>query len=265
MPSVVDCLHTQQLECIWVKVKIGNRKALVGSCYRKPSATVEYLEHIVDNLQKALSLNLFTILLGDFNWNYSDINCNNYARRIESICEMKQLITEPTRVTLHSSSLIDLLYTSDESFHAQSGVLHTTLRDHYGIYSVLSFKQPRLPLKIRYYNNMNVESFIDDICNHDIFNITLSDIVTVDDLVTNWNTWLSTLNEIVDKHALLHSCKNRSNPWFNNNIQQAIYHERPLKHNDINSWNKYRECRNCVTSLIHKYKCDDNSKQCEKV
>ena len=140
------------------------------------------------------------------------------------------------------------------------------MSDHYGIYSVLSFKQPRLPskfIKIRYYNNMNVESFIDDICNHDIFNITLSDIVTVDDLVTNWNTWLSTLNEIVDKHAPLRNIrvKNRSNPWFNNNIQQAIYsrnyyHERALKHNDINSWNKYRECRNYVTSLIRKYKCD---------
>ena len=173
---------------------------------------------------------------------------------------------EPTRVMLHSSTLIDLLYTSDESFHAQSGVLHTTLGDHYGIYSVLSFKLSRSTpkiIKIRYYNNMNVESFIDDICNHDIFNITLSDIDSVDDLVKNWNTWLSTLNEIVDKHAPLRNIrvKNRSNPWFNNNIQQAIYsrnyyHERALKHNDINFWNKYRECRNYVTSLIRKYKCD---------
>ena len=51
-------------------------------------------------------------------------------------------------MALHSSSLIDLLYTSDESFHAQSGVLHTTLSNHYGIYSVLSFKQPRLPQRL---------------------------------------------------------------------------------------------------------------------
>ena len=55
---------------------------------------------------------------------------------------MTQLISEPTRVTPNSSSVTEHIYTSNESYHVKSGVLYSTLSDHYAIYSIIRFKQP---------------------------------------------------------------------------------------------------------------------------
>ena len=93
--TFVTELLSRELECVWVKLIIGTRKLLLGSCYRKPSASAVYLENIIKNLQEALSLNIFTLLLGDFILNYSNQNSNNSAHAIELCCQMKQLITEP--------------------------------------------------------------------------------------------------------------------------------------------------------------------------
>ena len=161
-------------QCVWVKLIIGNRKFLLGSCYRKPSASVVYLENIIKNLQETLSFNIFTLLLGDFNLNYSNPNSNNSADAIELCCQMKQLITEPTRVTPTYSSIIDLIYTSDTSFHSHSGVLYTTLSDHYSVYTVINFKHtPSIgrTIQIRLYDNIDVQAFVNDLNNCDIFTI----------------------------------------------------------------------------------------------
>ena len=53
---------------------------------------------------------------------------------------MKQLINSPTRVTNISSSIIDLIYTSDERLHSGSGVLKTTISDHYSVYTIINLK-----------------------------------------------------------------------------------------------------------------------------
>ena len=94
-PTLVSDLMTSVLECVWVKIVIGNRQVLVGSCYRKSSSSNLYFENIVKNLQLALSFNLLTILMGDFNFNYSSLDSYNHAHLIELYCQMKQLITEP--------------------------------------------------------------------------------------------------------------------------------------------------------------------------
>ena len=39
-----------------------------------------------------------------------------------------------------SSSIIDLIYTSDERLHSGSGVLKTTISDHYSVYTIINLK-----------------------------------------------------------------------------------------------------------------------------
>ena len=264
--TFVTELLSRELECVWVKLIIGNRKLLLGSCYRKPSASVVYLENIIKNLQEALSLNIFTLLLGDFNLNYSNQNSNNSADAIELCCQMKQLITEPTRVTPTSSSIIDLIYTSDTSFHSHSGVLYTTLSDHYSVYTVINFKHTPSPgrtIQIRLYDNIDVQAFVNDLNNCDIFTIEPSCISSECALVKHWQKWISQLNNIVNLHAPLREIrvKNRFNPWFNDEIQHAIYkrnyyHNKAIRKKDIDSWHSYRSSRNYVTYLIRKCKSE---------
>ena len=49
---------------------------------------------------------------------------------------MKQLITEPKRVTPTSETLIDVIMTSNSALVTDSGVFETHISDHYLVYAV---------------------------------------------------------------------------------------------------------------------------------
>ena len=77
-------------------------------------------------LEKLDSLGLEYYLLGDFNCNLSSAQYDLNTRRLCEISDLfglQQLITEPTRITESSSTLIDLIYTNYVDRVACSGVL----------------------------------------------------------------------------------------------------------------------------------------------
>ena len=53
---------------------------------------------------------------------------------------MEQLIQETTRVTDITSSLLDIILTNVPEKHEESGVVQTTLSDHYLIWTKLNNK-----------------------------------------------------------------------------------------------------------------------------
>ena len=158
-PEIVTDLMNHDIECLWVKVTTAyNNHILVCSFYRKPSAPVPYFNNILMNFQTAVSYNLFMVILGDFNFNYENENCNSNIHNIESICNMTQLNKEATRETTISSTIIDLIFTTNEALHKSSGVLNTTLGcDHKVIYTVVRFKtahSPGITIRNRNYKNL---------------------------------------------------------------------------------------------------------------
>ena len=72
-------------------------------------------------------------LLDDFNCNLlPEANAYNssYLTKIFDIYSLSQLITEPTRVTLASKTLIDLCITNSQENVTNSGVIHLGISDH---------------------------------------------------------------------------------------------------------------------------------------
>ena len=83
-----------------------------------------------------------------------------------SSLNIKQLITEPTRVTPTSETLIDVIMTSNSALVTDSGVVETHISDHYLVYAVLNFKTPKsLPTYVisKSYKNYDSESFVNDL------------------------------------------------------------------------------------------------------
>ena len=81
---------------------------------------------------------------------------------------MKQLVAVPTRVTLNTSSLLDIISSTDHESHSITGVYHTSLRDHYMIYTVYdrmrtTHDSNNNVLKFRNYKKFSIERFINDI------------------------------------------------------------------------------------------------------
>ena len=107
-----DCTD---FEAVWVKVDNKTEKNyLFCSAYRQPNSSIstfdEYLQEIL-SLPSVCSKQVF--ILGDFNSNLLDYNSNTLTRNFVTFLFSKQglpYIVHPTRLTEHSSTLIDNVF-----------------------------------------------------------------------------------------------------------------------------------------------------------
>lgn len=117
----VNIIPTTNLESIWIKLTLKNKTLAVGNIYRPPRGNVNMA---IDQLDHALSTILPTtddiICVGDLNVNLMNLD-NPISRTFESY-SFTQLITEPTRVTNTTSSLLDPIFISDSSLVNQSHI-----------------------------------------------------------------------------------------------------------------------------------------------
>jgi len=80
--------------------------------------------------------------------------------------DIKQIIDKPTRITEHSRTLIDLIFTNIDQRIVQSGVLQTSLSDRSLIFCVMKAGVPKLPprkFEYRSFKNYNKNAFVDDL------------------------------------------------------------------------------------------------------
>ena len=110
-----------------MKSQLKNKDVVIACIYRPPSAPASYYNHIVDTLERASFFNELMIVLGDTHYSY-EFNEDLYQNPIfmlENMFMLKQLISSPTRVTVTSSSLLDIILSSNPE----------ELSDHYLIYT----------------------------------------------------------------------------------------------------------------------------------
>ena len=75
---------------------------------------------------------------------------------------MKQLISEPTRVTSNTASLIDIIMTTMPQKHKDSRVIKVTLSDHFMIYTDICYniKVKSKEITCRTFKNFDITRFI---------------------------------------------------------------------------------------------------------
>ena len=217
------------------------------------------------------------MILGDLNFNYN-INENLHANpifMIENLFSFKQMVKEPTRVTLSTSSLIDVILSTVPDDHSITGVLKSTLSDHYITYTTLNIcHKPRKHREVRFrnYNKFKPEDCLYEFTNaytniFDKYAYSMND-STADmpkKLNEYWEEWKTTFITISDKHAPFKTArlKNRHNRWFTNDLGKMMYerdylHNVAIKSNDPTKsnelWQNYRKEKNQITSKINKAK-----------
>jgi hypothetical protein len=125
------------LESIWVEVKLGNTSLLVCVVYRPPTSPVEWYTNFQSQMEKATTVSSNVILLGDFNIDFLNEIPLRWLHVYESY-GFSQIISEPTRITSSSSTLIDHIYVNRPECVKEADVCKISMSDHYGV--VLTWK-----------------------------------------------------------------------------------------------------------------------------
>jgi hypothetical protein len=80
--KIVNCtirpdLHIGSFECIWLEIKLNNKKYLYGTFYIPPTSDLQTWRNIEHSIDLALNYNYDIILTGDFNINQLNNNLND--------------------------------------------------------------------------------------------------------------------------------------------------------------------------------------------
>ena len=109
----------------------------------------------------------------------------------------------PTRRTLTSSTILDVILTSIPEKHSESRVLKTAFNDHYSLFTVidatksLSNNGGHKLIKFRDYKNFDENEFLDDITGSEC----LENILSETDVVRGWQSWKTEFLKHCNKHT----------------------------------------------------------------
>ena len=202
---------SKELESVFVEaVNDGKKNKLYACIYRHPSMEIQdfnknYLEPV---LLKLSSENKIVYLLGDFNIdllkNESNEDINNYYNILTSNLFIPH-ITLPTRITSHSKTLIDNIFSNDPNFaEGVSGNFTFSISDHFPQFLSVPRQDTRPPRKHNIHKR-NMKSLVKEDLIADILNIDWNEILSTTKMDTNYSfeAFDEKINEVIDKHAPL--------------------------------------------------------------
>ena len=153
---------------LWMQVQHKTFKSfLLCVTYKPPDCNVACFEDFRDRYTQALVYGLPILVVGDLNCDL--LVSSSKSRTLNNLytsVNMKQLITQPTRVTETSKSLIDVIFTSNPAIIVDSGIVETHISDHFLVFTELNLTMPKPPaayVVARSYKYYDPQSFLSDL------------------------------------------------------------------------------------------------------
>ena len=131
-------LESAAVESVWLEIQTRKSSILDGYIYRNPASTFDWYDQFVTMMDRVQDSKLNVVLLGNFN---TDMQKTNPAwDSAISLFGLGQMIISSTRITSHSSTLVDHIYSSDTSIVSNILVHATGISDHFPACCTLSVK-----------------------------------------------------------------------------------------------------------------------------
>ena len=200
-----------------------------------------YLNKLLENISKEQK-SVFP--LGDFNvnrFNYNEHNQTNEFLDYLASNSFISLILQPTRITSHSNTLIDNIFSNVIDPDIISGNLTAPISDHLPQFSIIpnmfgNISGNKSNIYERDWSKFDQENFI-----LDYFSVDWEDLFKTDELNADNSTrmYLDKINMLLDTYAPLkrinkYKMKFKSKPWITLGLQKSISVKNKLLKNFIN-------------------------------
>ena len=263
--KLYDITVTDIFEFTCVEIVLNNcKKIVVGSLYRAPNSTYnletfsEQIETIITSIK---SKTLY--LCGDFNIDILKSESNEKVSGFLDLMFSKglyPLINRPTRVTPHSNTLIDNIYTSELNHQINSGIIVNDISDHLPVFTICNYGLTRennnkCKIKRRIFNEDTIKNL-----NEDLSSTDWQAVYRGEDVNTSYNDFMRVLNEKIAVNCPFKSisCKNQpKTPWITKALlvsckkKNQLYKKfllKPTHNNEL----KYKDYKRILSTLLRK-------------
>ena len=249
-------------ESLWIEIKNNRGKNIMCGCiYRHPNRDPDNFFEYIENTLSKIDNNKYQIfIMGDYNidllqYEHSSLS-NDFINTMISKSFLPYIL-QPTRVTDHSATVIDNIFSNVTDCETVSGNLTTLISDHFIQFFII--KKKYISYKscnyyTRDYSNFGKEKLIYDYSLIDW--TSLSDPqISVDD---HFDYLYEKTSECIDTHVPKKKVtkkylKLRSKPWINVRIQKLMSYRDKLfsemnKHPTQSNKYLYHKFRNRVVS-----------------
>ena len=232
----------------FIELNVTDKIIIIGILYRPPNGNLhkfmEYLNKEVDLLDKT---NKSIYLMGDFNINLLKIDTNQLTADFYQTLISYSLIptiTKPTRITHHTATLIDNIFTNDYNHNHSPGLLFTDITDHLPIFLITELSTQKIKnnkTTFRFINKTNLNEF-----NQAVLSCNWSPVLDESDPNISYNLFMDKFNQLYELYFPFKEHKTKSykprKPWIPTGLVKSIKTKHKLflvyiNHNSTESTN----------------------------
>ena len=257
---VRTCSHpipATHIDQMWISLRANSTRLLIGTAYRPPWLSVDtFFDALTESLATFSNFD-HTILLGDFNIDYNDVDLGKRKKLIEFLRYFSLInhVAEPTHFTTHSQTLIDLVCSDTNVLDVHVDHI-TELGAHAFItvcFKIKKKKKSKKTFTYRPLKDIDLAKF-----NKDLLLSNISDVLGYHRVDAMVSTFTNIVTELLDLHAPIRSLTLRDylTPWISNNTRLMMQERNDAKkkyrssgrdeHNEY-----YKELKKSVELCLH--------------
>ena len=265
-------LEDDEIECVWVEVRLNKMTILLGNMYRPPNADLSVFSNFEVMMERVAAECRDVVLMGDLNINLlTPSSQTDRLLLITSENNLKQLISEPTRITDHSQTLLDVLFTSSPDVFSSSGATECVGSDHLMIFGEHK-EEVKLPAKVctvRSFKKCEEKALLSDLGS-----APWQVMDSFDDVNDKLSYWMTLFLSVVDKHAPLMKVrmktKNQDDDWIDSGLRSLMrsrnyYRKKHRKTRAEQDWHKFKAIRNEVNRRLRVAKSEYFRRVCKDI
>ena len=259
--------NTELVESCWIEIDNENKSnIIIGSIYRHPNSNIIEFTTELETILKELNNNKYQVFItGDINIDFFKYNFHGPTEEYLDMLYANNffpLITKPTRITDHSQTLIDHIYTNYNFDKIKPGIAIFDISDHLPVFSLIQTKllYDNKTILYRDYKNFDTELYLKDLREVDWDSILQAG----KDLHESAAEVVRKIEHIANNHAPMKQLpRNKkklfSKPWITNGMLQSIKNKQKMYRTHFFSKNttkvlEYKKYSNKLNKILNQAK-----------